>query len=255
MKPLNLLVLSVILCFFSCKTEKSDQAEKAHISGQNITIKDSVASDSVIADYIKPYAEHIDKEMDSVLAHTPEDLDKTNGGLNTAIGNMMADAVMEMANPVFKKRRGRDIDAVLLNYGGIRSTIPAGDITTETAYDIMPFENAVVVVRLNKTQMEALFSYLADHQVAHPIAGMQLVVGENGAIVKQRLGGKLLQENKTYWIATNNYLYRGGDNMTFLGKGDKKEELNYKLRNLFIDYFKKHDTINPQQDQRFIEKI
>jgi 2',3'-cyclic-nucleotide 2'-phosphodiesterase (5'-nucleotidase family) len=99
-----------------------------------------------------------------------------------------------------------------------------------------------------------MFGYLAKHKTAHPISGMQITLDKNGKLKETFVQGKPLQKNKKYWIATNNYLYRGGDNMVFLGKADKSEDLNYKLRNVFIDYFKKHDTINPQRDQRFSQE-
>ena len=82
--------------------------------------------------------------IDSVISYAPETYSKKDGNLNTAIGNLMADAVFSEANPVFNKRTGQNIDFVILNHGGIRSMIPKGNITTRTAYNVMPFENSVV---------------------------------------------------------------------------------------------------------------
>ena len=76
----------------------------ARIEAKQLAVTDSIAADPSIEAFIAPYREHIDKEMDSVLAFAPQDLDKRNGELNTAIGNMMADAVMELAGPIFKER-------------------------------------------------------------------------------------------------------------------------------------------------------
>ncbi|HMC02386.1 MAG TPA: hypothetical protein VKN14_15205, partial [Flavobacteriaceae bacterium] len=58
---------------------------------------------------------------------------------------------------------------------------------------------------------------------------------------------------KTYYVATNDYLYSGGDNMTFFKPNDSLYDLNYKIRNALIDYFKKTDTIKPVIDDRFIQ--
>ena len=41
--------------------------------------------------------------------------------------------------------------------------------------------------------------------------------------------------------------------MDFFAKNDTVITMNYKLRNLFIDYFKKKDTIAPVRDERFIK--
>jgi 2',3'-cyclic-nucleotide 2'-phosphodiesterase (5'-nucleotidase family) len=50
-----------------------------------------------------------------------------------------------MGNTVFNQRE-KKIDICLLNQGGIRSTLPKGNVTSRTAFKIMPFENSLVVV-------------------------------------------------------------------------------------------------------------
>jgi len=54
-------------------------------------------------------------------------------------------------------------------------------------------------------------------------------------------------------VATNDYLFNGGNDMTFFKPNESLYNLNYKIRNVLIDYFKKVDTINPVIDDRFIQ--
>lgn len=226
--------------------------EVSQVSGRSIPVSDSIPAHDSISEFIQPYKEYIDREMNAVLAYSPKDLVKTDGELNTALGNMMADAVMELANPVFKKRTGNSIDIVLLNHGGIRSSVEKGDITTRTAFQLMPFENEVVVAKMKGSAVRDLVRYLIDAGVAHPIAGLQLVLNSNNAIEKLLVQGEPVQEEKDYFVATNDYLLQGGDNMVFFSKANEVTSLNYKIRNLLIDYFSKHDIIAPVKDQRFI---
>lgn len=235
---------------FSCKNR--DVFVPVEIKGQQLSISDSIPANDSIRDFIQPYKEYIDGEMNAVLAYTPSNLLTSDGELNTALGNMMADAVMELANPVFKSRTGNSIDLVLLNKGGIRSSIKRGDLTTRTAYQVMPFENVVVVAALKGEQIQELVRYLIDSGSAHPLAGLELVINDNNAIQKMLIQGKPLQEEKTYYVATHDYLFQGGDNMTFFSKATEVTNLDYKIRNLLIDYFKAQDTIAPVKDQRFI---
>jgi hypothetical protein len=51
-------------------------------------------------------------------------------------------------------------------------------------------------------------------------------------------------------VGTNDYLSNGGDNMNFFKKGVQKFDLEYKLRNILIDYFKEVDTIPVIKDVR-----
>ena len=69
-----------------------------------------------IEDFIKPFREQVNKNLDSVISYAPETYSKSDGELNTAIGNLMADAVYEESNPVSNSRTGKDIDFVLLNH-------------------------------------------------------------------------------------------------------------------------------------------
>lgn len=243
-------LFALTLLLSSCKEEV---LEISRIEGKQLSISTAITPDSSILSFVKPYKSAIESEMNTVLAFAPKALSKTNGQYNSAIGNMMADAVMELANPIFKKRTGHEIDGVLLNYGGIRSSISSGNITTRTAYNIMPFENEVVIVELSATAMDSLFHYLAQEQLAHPISGMQLILNASNSIKSALIQGKPLEEKKTYYIATNDYLRNGGDRMYFFSAGKNYFFIDYKLRNLFIDYFDKKDTIAPVIDNRFIK--
>ncbi len=250
MKQLYYFLLLSIL-FGSCK---NNEYQTARIEGQQIAIKDSISDNGSISEFIAPYKDRIAQEMDSVLAYAPNNLSKTKGELNTAIGNMMADAVMELSNPIFKSRTGKSLDMVILNHGGIRSPINQGEITTETAFQLMPFENEVVVAELKGEQIKELINYLIEGQTAHPVSGIELVINDNNEVVYAYVQGETIDDDKVYYVATNDYLYQGGDNMIFFSKAQNVTGLDYKIRNLLIDYFKQKDTINPTVDRRFIRE-
>lgn len=239
----------IFISLFSCQQQTRNFKAKAE--GTSIKISDSISQNDSITAFIEPFKKHIDQEMNNVLSYSKFNLDKTEGNYNTAIGNMMADAVMELASPVFESRTGNKIDAILLNHGGIRSTINQGNITTRTAYQVMPFENEVVVAELNAAQMQKLFDYLKSARTAHPISGMKLVLNVDGEIGEALIQDEPLDKNRSYFIATNDYLLNGGDNMNFFQNRKSETFLDYKIRNLLIDYFTKKDTIAPVRDQRF----
>ncbi|MCF7568183.1 5'-nucleotidase C-terminal domain-containing protein [Sabulilitoribacter arenilitoris] len=239
-----------IFLFSSCKQERQHLFK---VEGKNIEITDSLKTNQEIDAFIKPYRDHINKDLDSVLAYSVNTYSKTDGHLNTAIGNFMADAVYNEANPIFKNRTGKDIDMVILNYGGIRSIISKGHITTRTAYQLMPFENSIVVVALKGNQIDSLTNYLRLRKRAHPISKLKLVLDKNFDIVEATIKGEKINVNKTYYVATNDYLYNNGDNMRFFKPNDSLHILNYKVRNALIDNFKKVDTISPIIDDRFIQ--
>ena len=245
----RLLIVGFALCFLGCKPDFKLQT----IEGKRIEINDSLASDPAIDTFLQPYIDHVNADLDSVLSYAKATYSKSDGELNTAIGNMMADAVLEMSDPVFYERTGKHIDVVLLNHGGIRSIISEGPITTRTAYEVMPFENAVVVVAMSGELIQDLIAYLIRANRAHPIAGLKLHLNGDGEVVEALIGNRAIAPETTYYVATNDYLYNGGDRMSFLRAGDSLFTLDYKIRNVLIDYFKQYDTIDAVRDDRFIK--
>jgi len=238
-----------LVFLMSCKQEM----HLTRIEGKRIEINDSLTGNQDIEDFIKPFREHVNNDLDSVLAYSVATYTKNDGELNTAIGNFMADAVKEMASPVFKTRTGNDIDIVMLNHGGIRSILSKGDITSRTAYQIMPFENSVVITGLKGTSVKEMVNYLQKAKRAHPISGMSITLNADFELLEAKIKGEAIDDNKTYYVATNDYLYNGGDNMSFFRQGDSLYKLDYKIRNVLIDYFKKVDTLNLNADDRFIK--
>jgi 2',3'-cyclic-nucleotide 2'-phosphodiesterase (5'-nucleotidase family) len=242
-------IIGFISLFLSCDNSK----KLVNINGKNISISKELSSNKAIEVAIEPYKINLDKSMNEVLSYAVDTYSKTNGDYNTAIGNLMADAVFELSSPVLKSRTGKDLDIVLLNHGGIRSILPKGNVTTKSAYSLMPFENSVVVVPLKGSVVMEMTTYLQEFKKAHPISGLELVLGPDNNYQKILVGGKTVDLEKTYYVATNDYLYNGGDRMYFLKKSDTLYDLNYKIRNVLLDYFTKYDTLNPKKDLRFIK--
>ena len=162
----------------------------------------------------------------------------------------MADVCLQRGNLVFKAREKKDIDLCLLNHGGIRAILPKGNVTTRTAYEIMPFENSLIVVALSGNQILEIASYIIKEKKPQPLSGMTFTISKDNTAKNILIQGKPIDVNKTYYVVTNDYLANGGDNMNFFLKATQKFDLNYKIRNVLIDYFKEVDTIPVKTDVR-----
>jgi len=250
MRFTHFIFLLYIFIFLSCKQEKSHLIK---IEGEQIQITDTLTPNAEIESFIKPFRDNIQKDLDSVLAYSVDTFSKTDGDFNTAIGNFMADAVYSEGNPIFYSRTNKNIDMVLLNYGGIRSILSKGNVTKRSAFKLMPFENSIVVVALKGKQIDSIVDYLKTKKRAHPISKLKLVLDKDFNVSEAKINGEKIDKNKTYYVATNDYLYNGGDNMNFFKPNDTVYNLNYKIRNALIDKFIKLDTVSPVIDDRFIQ--
>ena len=246
-------VLKLFVIFLTLFLIASCGKQNYHVSkieGKRITITDKEKQDSSIENYIKPYREHINQDLDSVLAYCPVTLDKSSGKWQTTIGNLMADVTLQRGNTVFIAREKKNIDLCILNHGGIRSILPKGNVTSRTAFEIMPFENSLVVIALKGEQILELVDYFIATKKPHPLSGITFTIGKDNVAKNILVQGKPVEKETIYYVATNDYLSNGGDNMEFFKKGTQKFDLDYKLRNILIDYFKEADTIPVINDVR-----
>tara|TARA_R110000850_G_scaffold78784_10_gene170236 strand:- start:2038 stop:2835 length:798 start_codon:yes stop_codon:yes gene_type:complete len=239
-------VLATIL-LVSCN-KKEYQLKK--IVGSKTAIDSSLTSAQEIEDYIAPFKKSLDVQMNEQLSYNPVSMNKSDYKLNTPIGNMMAAIVKTQGEPVYKSRTGKTIDIVLLNNGGIRAGMPAGPVTMRSAYEIMPFDNEIVIAQLTGDQVNELINYLIERKSAHPIDGLQILLHEDGTAASVLINNQPLDRDNVYNVATNDYLYNGGDNMSFF-KDTPLTTIEYKIRNAMIDYFKKVDTLKFKRDNRF----
>lgn len=223
------------------------------VNTQYIEVDHNLTNLTAVDSLLKPYREHISNDLSKVLAFNPQDLDKAAAKWQNPMTNFYADAILDIAQPVFEKQTGKKIDFCLLNYGGIRATIAKGNITTRTAYDIMPFENNAVVLALKGETVQELAKFIVANKVAHPLSRIKIYVDTVSSTVnKIDIQNKLIDKNKTYYVVTNDYLAKGGDKMNFFSKATQSFSLNYKLRNMFIAYFTKIDTLKPSTQPRII---
>jgi 2',3'-cyclic-nucleotide 2'-phosphodiesterase (5'-nucleotidase family) len=235
------VILLTFSCFFSCKTSEFYNYK---VEGKKIGVTAEYGENKEIETYVAPYKATITKDLDNVLAFSPETLDKSKGKWQTTIGNLLAQIVFELGTPIFEKRENKVVDFCLLNHGGIRSIIPQGNVTTRTAFEVMPFENSLIIVGIKGDKVKEMAEYLMTEKKPHPLYGIKIYVDKDNLTVKRiEINGKLLNEDQIYYVATNDYLANGGDNMTFLTTSELKFDMDYKLRNMLIDYFKKVDTL------------
>lgn len=246
LKSVKFLIL--IFGFYACHKAQNTQ----NIESERLNIGQNLETNAKIEAFLTPYRERLEASMNEVLSYSVEEHTKTDGELNTAVGNLMADAVFERCAPILKTRHNLDLDLVLLNNGGIRAPLPKGPIFMKTPYNIMPFENKVVIVQMKGTALMELVDYLRKVKRAHPISGMKLAITRKGDVKTLLVQGKEVEPNRIYNVATNDYLYKGGDQMVFFQNSETVFDIDYKIRNVLIDHFTTKDTLNPKRDDRFV---
>ncbi|OFY94862.1 MAG: hypothetical protein A3K10_02785 [Bacteroidetes bacterium RIFCSPLOWO2_12_FULL_31_6] len=188
--------------------------------------------DSEINDLVLPYILKKDSVMHSELGTT--DVAMVKGLPEGLLGDFVSDLVLKEARLHYNPKDGHQVDICLLNNGGLRTSLPKGIITREKAFELMPFDNMMVVLTLSGEETKALFDFVA-RMGGMPMAGARIGVKDSVA-ANIEIGGKPFDINKSYKVTTSDYLSNGGDKMLFFKNPLETEVLGILLRDAIIEY-------------------
>lgn len=230
MKLIRSLICIVLIASLSSCSPKAWTVVSSHSSKIAIdSTKDVIADSSFIA-YIQPLKLKIDQQMNEVIgvsavemrASIPESL----------LSNFNADVYREVAT----RELGQAVDIAIVNMGGLRTVIPKGDITVRKVFELMPFENELVVLSLRGDKLLALIQQFA-RVGGQGVSGIRFVIA-NGRAENISINGKPLDISVLYTIATNDYLAGGNDKMVQFLESEKRVNTGLKIRDILISYIK-----------------
>lgn len=213
---------------------------------KNIVVGQQVAEKKELVEVIAPYKAKLDADMNQKISYTSVELNRS--GNNSSLGAVLSDYLLKAANDWTSKNQMLKVDAAILNIGGIRNDISAGDILVRHVFEVMPFENEMVIIKMKGEDLQGIFEYYEKTQKNNPVSQLYIEV-KNGKLVKALIGGKEPQRGKDYYIATSDYLAQGGDSMYFFYRGEMIKT-GVILRNLFLEYFKKSSEVKVNDEVR-----
>ncbi len=185
-----------------------------------------------VSSLIAPYRAAVDSLMCPVLgesavcmvAERPE----------SPLSNWIADVLVDIA-----ERNGFNVDLALSNIGGMRSAMPKGDVTVGDVMAIAPFENRLCVLTLKGDDLLDLFRQIAQVGGEGLSASVRMTMTSDRELVDVAVDGKKINSNKTYSIATIDYLAEGNDGMKALKNAVKREDTKLLMREMLMDYIKR----------------
>lgn len=206
--------------------------------------------DSGIYKTLLPYKSDLESKMDIILAVSAQAMEK--GQPEGLLGNFVADLSLIQTNKIYKPADGIPVDFCFLNNGGLRSTLPKGNLTKRKIFEVMPFENELIVLTLKGSTTLKLLNFIAN-KGGMPVSGVRLKM-KNRLAADVVIGNKILDTTSTYKVVTSDYLANGGDNLSFLAEVEVKESIGLKLRDAMINYLeeknKNNQTIQVSLDSR-----
>jgi 5'-nucleotidase len=127
----------------------------------------------------------------------------------TAIGDLVADGTLASTPGA---------DVALSNGGSLRVDLPAGPLTYGGIYELYPFDNRIVTLRLTGDQLTRIIAYTLERTVPPfellPIAGFKVDARCEGSMLRvtlTRSTGAPIRADERLTVATSDFIAGGGD--------------------------------------------
>jgi 5'-nucleotidase len=249
------------------RTKEKDLFPLRHPAYEGVEVQPNLKVRAVLA----PYFARTDKLKKEVLGHAKSNFEFYPTG-ESQVGFLFCRAFQEKF-PYAK--------VIFHNGGGIRRNFLAGPITYGDLYEVHPFDNYAVAVKMNGAQLKDLMrvgvsgsqslplfigvraSYYTDDSPAY----LRDVNGDGKKELWERdrlkslvweKTGKPVADTDEFWLATNDYLVAGGDNTAHVFgsiPSSRRRYLDITTRDLVADYLRKHPGLSlPQTDEPRLRK-
>lgn len=216
----------------------------------------TLSPDSKILDAIKKVNEDNKPILDKVVGKSKVDLEGTREKVRTGetnLGNLLTDAMLDVSGA----------DVAMTNGGGIRSSIPAGDVTMGQIITSFPFTNYPVKLEVTGDTILKALEYGVDKapevvgKFPH-VAGMTFKYDSKkdpgSRVYDVKIKGQDLDKAKTYSLVTNDFMAIGGDGYEMF-KGSKEVAAYELLSEVLAKYIAKYSPVDPKVEGRVLDQV
>lgn len=201
--------------------------------------KSDIIPDSKALKDLENQTKNLSKVLNEKLGTLSQDLIHDRKGSLTPLGYWATDVMRKYAKA----------DIGITNGGGLRRTLFKGDITMGDLYEIMPFDNQIVIVKMTGKELRKVIdhgigaSFMTDGQFAGLKVKYNPKAKYENRIVSMTLEDDTpIEDNKIYTIVTNDFIITGGDKYDF-SKALEVKDLFIPIRDVLVENIKSNKGI------------
>lgn len=166
--------------------------------------------DPSLQKYILKQKKKMDNKMNIVIGHCSEEIIAFDP--ISPLSNLLTDLLLTHAPTYCTDSYFHSCDISLLNFGGIRSNLPKGDITIGNIFQLAPFDNKLVFIDINGKELRKAVLRLTERDCKAAFSGLEITF-LSGKPYKITLQGEPLNDEKNYRLITLDFIATGGDNI------------------------------------------
>lgn len=196
------IILGITLCVhaqnhYSYKTYTLDSTYDARLNPK-------------LVKYVNKQKAALDAKMNEVIGQCESTLNSF--APMSPLSNFLTDMLLNHASSYTEDTAFATCDIAMLNFGGIRSQLSAGDITVGNIYAISPFDNYIVFIELKGSELKKALQRFRAASTDAPLSGAQIIYQGNYP-TSIKVQGEKIDNDRIYKLVTVNFIAEGGDKL------------------------------------------
>ena len=242
-----------------------DAGRVVEAKGEPLVMDASVAEDAETVARIRELAAPLDEIRNRVVAEAAVPIEGDRAVCRVqecAMGNLVADAMLARV-------ADQGVQVAIVNSGGLRASIDAGEVTMGEVLTVLPFQNTLSTFEIGGADLLAALengvSQVEEVAGRFPqVAGLKFTWDASVAPGEGRVQEVMVREGedwvpldseKTYLAVTNNYVRNGGDGYAmFTGEDKNAYDFGPDLADVTAEYLAENAPYQPYTDGRITRR-
>ena len=211
---------------------------------------DTLKDDANMLVVYEKYNEELDPVLGKILGKTTVDLGHDRYAGPSLLGEWVCEIMKDKAG----------VQIAMTNGGGLRTDVPAGEITAGKLYEVMPFDNTLYTMKLSGADVKVNIEHgiMNDDIGWVQIAGVRVTYNP-GAEAGNRITSMILEDgtpvemDNYYTVVTNDFMFTGGDKYDFKNSKDGLDTF-VPIRDAMMEAVEKAGVISPKKQNWLSEE-
>ena len=221
------------------------QSSAPTISDISLISVDGSLRHDAMATLIAPYKAQKDSAMNIIVGQATETMEVAKP--ESSLTRLIADVLLAEARKV-----DPEVHMAVTNIGGIRRPLFQGNITIGDVYEILPFDNSLLILEYKGETIIELANAIAS-KGGESISGIKLDI-HDGKASNILINNQPINPERIYKVVTTDYLSWGNDQLAPLANHIQSTPLNLMMRDAMLNYLNDHNILLAPKDNRIFSK-
>lgn len=239
----------------------NDAGEVVEAAGNPVLVNADIAENAEIVARVGELAKPLDSIRNEVVAESAAAIEGNRDVCRVQeceMGNLVADAMLDRV-------RDQGVSIAIMNSGGLRASIDAGEVTMGEVLTVLPFQNTLATFDISGADVIAALengvSQVEEVKGRFPqVAGLKFkwdasIAPNEGRIVEVMVESDgewvAIDPEATYGVVSNNYVRSGGDGYSmFAERAENAYDFGPNMENVLAEYMAANAPYMPKLEGR-----